>query len=218
MEIWSQMGKEKGWQAGITGRRKWEDLLPGEETGAVPSITERRTWNETPYARTVYVGADFGDHAKEYYVYDAGERAGVVVDREGDILLTRQYRLLIDSLSWEIPGGAVDNGETPAEAARRECAEETGVQCGAIQRLAEYHVGLDTSYNPTYIYHCAVDPATVEQTPHDCREVAQALWVPLATCLEMIDRREIVDSLTMLALLAYARLVLQCKPESREDQ
>lgn len=45
-----------------------------------------------------------------------------VRDGEGRILLVRS-----DTGNWMLPGGAVDPGERPAEAARREAFEEAGV-------------------------------------------------------------------------------------------
>ena len=80
------------------------------------------------------------------------ERAGLVVVREGQVLMVQQYRLIIDGLSWEIPGGAVDDDETPAEAALRECFEETGIQCTHPQPLLFFHMSVDTIYNPTHLF------------------------------------------------------------------
>ena len=71
--------------------------------------------------------ARFDGFCKEYYVSDHGQRAAVVAVRDGKVLLVRQYRLLINGLSYEIPGGKVEENDTPETAAIRECLEETGV-------------------------------------------------------------------------------------------
>src|ERR1700761_6960563 len=66
---------------------------------------------------SVYNGMVSGNHAEVL----AG--AGVVAqDREGRVLLIQRS----DDGHWGIPGGAVNLGETWAEAAARECHEETG--------------------------------------------------------------------------------------------
>ncbi|MEV0950716.1 NUDIX hydrolase [Promicromonospora sp. NPDC050249] len=41
------------------------------------------------------------------------------------------------SLSWQLPAGAVEHGETFAEAAVRETAEETGLVVAAVTTLGE---------------------------------------------------------------------------------
>lgn len=100
-----------------------------------PRIAYREVVYEDRFQKIYGVTADFGGFTKEYFVRDSGQRAGVVVVREKSVLLVRQYRLLIGRLSWEIPGGKVDEGQTPEAAAVRECLEETGVRCGNFKPL-----------------------------------------------------------------------------------
>lgn len=45
---------------------------------------------------------------------------------DGEVLLARQYRPGPDAVLFEMPGGGIESGETPEEAARRELLEETG--------------------------------------------------------------------------------------------
>ena len=64
-------------------------------------------------------------------------RAAVVVlsDHRGRWLVQRRPdRGLLGGL-WEFPGGKVEAGETPIEAARRELAEETGVRVGPLRSV-----------------------------------------------------------------------------------
>lgn len=49
--------------------------------------------------------------------------AGVVLDADGRVLLGRRA----DTGNWGLPGGIIDPGEEPADAAVREIYEETGV-------------------------------------------------------------------------------------------
>ncbi len=168
-----------------------------------PRIGRRRLVYRNRYQRVYRVAADFGEFAKEYFVLATGRRAGIVVLRNESVLLVKQYRLLVNGVAWEIPGGEVDDGETPAQAAVRECLEETGVRCRAPRRLIFYHVGLDTVDNPTEIFYSRQVAARLEPQRIHRNEVCGYDWIPFAKTLDMIARREIVDVLSIVGLLAY---------------
>ena len=53
--------------------------------------------------------------------------AGVLVEREGQVLLVRR-RMGARRGTWTFPAGFVEFDEAPAQAAVRECREETGLQ------------------------------------------------------------------------------------------
>lgn len=56
----------------------------------------------------------------------------VVTNHAGDILLIRRT----DNGNWALPGGAIDLGESAAQAAARETREETGIECEVTGSLA----------------------------------------------------------------------------------
>jgi 8-oxo-dGTP pyrophosphatase MutT (NUDIX family) len=63
----------------------------------------------------------------DFYRIHSGSWAQIVpVTKEGDVVLVRQYRHGASQVTLEMPAGLVDPGEDPAEAALRECLEETG--------------------------------------------------------------------------------------------
>jgi 8-oxo-dGTP pyrophosphatase MutT (NUDIX family) len=68
--------------------------------------------------------------------------ACVIRDEDGRLLLVRHVEG-----RWMLPGGAVDPGETPADAVRRECWEEAGVLVDPI-RIAGVFSGPE--YRVTY--------------------------------------------------------------------
>ena len=167
-----------------------------------PKIGAPEVVYKNPFMQVSQVRARFADFEKTFFVSHYGPRAGILLVKEGQALLIRAYRMLINDLSWEIPGGKVDEGETPQDAAVRECFEETGVRCRKVQPLLFVHPGLDTCDNPTHLFYCA-DFEEAGGHVNDPQEVAEVVWMPLALCLEMALRREILDSMTIHALLAH---------------
>src|SRR5918993_1232035 len=57
------------------------------------------------------------------------------VPEPGQVILIRQYRYAVNRWLWELPAGSVDEGETPEQAARRECHEEVGQGPHTVLRL-----------------------------------------------------------------------------------
>ena len=54
---------------------------------------------------------------------------------DGQVVLIRQYRASIDRELWEVPAGSLNAGETPADAAIRECEEEIGLVPRRLERI-----------------------------------------------------------------------------------
>jgi ADP-ribose pyrophosphatase len=138
-----------------------------------------------------------------YPVLAVGVTVGVLafVD-EAHVLLVRQYRHLSRSLSWELPGGGALDGEPPADAAQRELREEGGYRAAHLEFLSRFHPSnayLDeTAY--TYVARGLVRDAL----PADDDEFLERTTVPLDIAIRMALTDEITESVSKVALLAYA--------------
>ena len=98
--------------------------------------------------------------------------AAAVIVQDGRLLLV-QRRVTEGSLSWQLPAGAVEPGETFAEAAVRETAEETGLVVAAVTTLGE-RVHPDTGRLIGYVT-CRVQEGTAHVA--DAEEVQDIAWV-----------------------------------------
>lgn len=95
------------------------------------------------------------------------QAATVVLIREDrSVFLIRRLRGMAFGGMWAFPGGALEDGETPVEAAVRELGEETGVSV-APESLVPWHRWLTPVFEPrrfdTFFYLAALPEG---QDPH----------------------------------------------------
>ena len=119
------------------------------------SFSEEHDIFQNKFLRLYSVEADFGKFSKEYFVVDKGQRAGVIILRDDEVLLVSQYRFLINDMSWELPGGGRSNGESYEQAAIRECKEEAGITCNSLTPVFQYQQGIETTIAPAHIFYAS---------------------------------------------------------------
>src|SRR4030067_3857681 len=104
-----------------------------EETTLLPHSIEQQGMIYQDRNQKIHkVLARFEGFSKEFYVSEYGKRAAILAVKEGSVLLVRQYRLIINDISYEIPGGRVDEHETQGGGLLRGCFEGRG--CGVFNR------------------------------------------------------------------------------------
>jgi hypothetical protein len=82
------------------------------------------------------------DGSEGIYSYvDKPDFALIIPVEQAGFHLVEQYRYPVAHRSWEFPQGTLPNRQDadPAELARRELAEETGLRPGCIRRLGYLH-------------------------------------------------------------------------------
>jgi 8-oxo-dGTP diphosphatase len=97
-----------------------------------------------------------------------------VIVADGKLLLIRRRQREGDLL-WALPGGAIEAGETPEEAAVRETVEETGLVVHAAKVLGE-RVHPKTGRAMTYV---ACEVLQGEAKVADADELDAVAWVTL---------------------------------------
>ncbi len=146
-----------------------------------------------------------------FFRIDSTDWANVVpITPGGGVVMVRQYRHGADRVTLETPGGLVDSGETPAEAAARELLEETGYRAGELTPLGAVNP------NPAFFgnrLHAFVARDTVRVAQIENEEIEE-------TVVEVVTReqlRRFVRDGTVDHALVVAALYLLDLHEGRVD-
>lgn len=136
-----------------------------------------------------------------YGVIDARIATGAVaITPEREIYLVGQFRYPTKVYSWEIIQGGTDPGEDPLTACKRELQEEAGLVAKKWTPLGgEVHLSNCISSEKGFIY-LAEGLSETDSSP-DGTEVLQIKKVPFAQAVDMAVRGEIVDAVSVIAIL-----------------
>lgn len=152
--------------------------------------------------------------------YDRGNGAVILLgDRAaGTVLLTRQFRWPAyenghpDGMLIEAPAGLLD-GDSPAEAIRREVAEETGVAIGPVVPLFEVYMSPGSVTERLHFFAAPYDSARGVPVAAGVAaegEDIEVLELALDDALAMVARGEIADAKTIMLLQWADRNGLPC--------
>jgi ADP-ribose pyrophosphatase len=136
--------------------------------------------------------------------------AGVLPVREGKIGLLEIYRHPMGRYSWELPGGFVEEGETPIDTAKRELSEEAGVTCKTehlhdLGIIAPFPSSLGGQIQIFVAFNCY--PSDEGSTPELGHK--QFKWFTNSEVESMIAEEEIIESGTLIALYRCTKLQLE---------
>ena len=95
----------------------------------------------------------------------------IIVDAGRVLMIRRRERE--GRLRWAFPGGGIEAGESPEQAAVRETAEEVTLEVKAVRVLGE-RVHPDTRVHMTYV---ACEPITGTAGIGDPEEIAEVAWI-----------------------------------------
>ena len=139
-----------------------------------------------------------------YGVVSCGQCVGILpfVDPE-TVLLVKQYRYVAKRVTWEMPTGGVHAGETIEGAAQRELGEEVGFRAGRLQWLSTYHTSKSVMDETAHLY-IGEELTRLELMP-DETEFIEVQPFPFSEALRMVLAGEILDSMTIIAVLHAAR-------------
>ncbi|MGE5508305.1 MAG: NUDIX domain-containing protein [Chitinophagales bacterium] len=186
------MGRE-GKSVGDGDRRLAEETLRSEEVFRGTLITVRREEVRLPDGRC----------ARREIVGHAPAVAILPLDDQDRALLVRQYRKPLDQALWEVPAGKIDPGETPEECARRELAEEAGVEAAVWECLGP--VATTPGFTDEIIHlYVARGLTKASGARADEDEFLEVEAVPFAEVLAMVESGALWDAKSVCLVLREA--------------
>jgi len=128
---------------------------------------------------------------------------GVVpIDEKGFTWLVGQYRYPLKTYSWEIPEGGGKLTESPLATAKRELKEETGLVATQWEQILEMHLSNSVTDERAIVF--LATGLTEGTSCPDETEVLAIRKVSLGTALQMVERAEITDAISVAAILKVA--------------
>ena len=139
-----------------------------------------------------------------YGVVTCGGCVGVLPFLDPDtVLLIRQYRYVARRVTWEMPTGGVHAGESIEGAAQRELSEEIGYRAGRLIPVSTYHTSKSVMDETAHLF--LGEEMVKLELPADETEFIEVRPFPFHEVLRMVLSGEIVDSMTIIAVLHAAR-------------
>ncbi len=138
------------------------------------------------------------------YVDHPGAACVVALDEDDQVVLLRQYRHPVGAKNIEIPAGLLDiPGEDPLECAKRELAEEAGLQADTWSHLMSLNVSPGGSNEVIHMY-LARDLSAVESDFVKTGEEADMTIhrLPLSEAVAACLSGGITNQIAVTALLA----------------
>ncbi len=146
----------------------------------------------------------------DYIVLDAPDWVIVMpelqenADSQKEFFMVKQWRHGSKCLSVEFPGGVIDKGEKPEEAARRELLEETGCRAGKLTKLGEVNPNPALFSNHVHIF-LAQELECTNTQDLDSDEFVNVIKVPVEQIISDMGTEQFPHALMSTAMCFYLK-------------
>jgi ADP-ribose pyrophosphatase len=137
---------------------------------------------------------------RDAFTFECPDWVSVVpVTNDGRFVFVRQYRHGIDQTTLEVPGGIIENGQLPADAAVRELREETGYGDGTLVALGMTHPNPALQNNSHHMF-LARDVRRLGEPEFDVGEHCEVVLLSEHEVRVLAAEGKITHALVLLAL------------------
>lgn len=139
----------------------------------------------------------------DFYIIESNDWVNIIPLTDDDqVVMVKQYRHGSREVTLEIPGGLVDDHDTPQKAARRELLEETGYQAKRWLKIGIVNPNPALFQNRCYTY-LAQGLRRVADLKPDQTEDIEVVLIPLAEIPKLIRNGKIDHAIVMAAFTHY---------------
>ncbi|WP_025897416.1 NUDIX hydrolase [Kordiimonas gwangyangensis] len=131
------------------------------------TFLHRRELYSDPFLKVAERQYSHRDRDYRYFIKEEPEFAVCgAVTMEGEVLMVRQFRPGPGRWLYDMPGGMVDEGDTPLETARKELLEETGYMAEIKPLGTSYVTAYSTAKKHIFLATNCRKVAEPEDDPH----------------------------------------------------
>jgi ADP-ribose pyrophosphatase len=131
----------------------------------------------------------------EYYV------TVIALTDQNELILVRQYRPAVERYTLELPSGHVGKNETPETAARRELAEECGLEAATWELLGSLLSDTGRNENRLWCYFASGVTATIDN--HVQESGVERILLPRERLRELISSAEFGHALDLAVIMLF---------------
>lgn len=153
--------------------------------------------------RKDHVQLPSGHEMHDFYIVEQPSFVNVIaIDKQGGFILEKQYRHGLQQISYELPAGKIDEGETPLQAAKRELLEETGY---SSNDWIEFYISSPNTSNMTNLCYTfiAKDVEKKSSTQLEASEEIEVFFVTKEELIVLLNQREIIEGVHQAPLWKY---------------
>lgn len=167
-------------------------------------LEEKQVKSDTVYQgkivnlRVDQVRLPSGSISTREVVEHSGSVGIMPIDKDGRVILIRQFRYPVGEVLWEIPAGKLEPGENPRDCARRELEEETSYSAGRLEKIVSFYTSPGFSSEMLHLF-LGTDLVPGDGRPDDDENI-RTYRLSREAVERMIENGEIRDAKTLLGL------------------